>query len=118
MSDRKIKTHTDEDKDPIAQKYSHIGWGIFLILAGAVMILPHALVPEGFLWIAAGTILIVYRSAVTQRGGEASFGLLVAGVFFVGIGLSELIDFDIDIIPILLIIGGALLLSKAMGTKV
>ena len=33
-------------KNPIAQRYSTMGWAIFLILVGLVMILPHALVPE------------------------------------------------------------------------
>ena len=106
-----------KEKDPIEQKYSTLGWGVFAILVGIVMILPHALVPEGFLWIAAGTIMIVYRTAVVSRGVEASFGFVVAGVVLITIGAAEFIDMNVDLFPILLIVGGALLLGKAMNTK-
>jgi hypothetical protein len=104
-------------KDPVAQRYSTIGWAIFLILAGAVMLLPHALVPEGFLWIAAGVILIAYRGAVAARGIASSFGLVIAGVAFIVIGASDFINFNIDIFPVVLIVCGVVLLGKAMSAK-
>lgn len=103
-----------KSKDPIAEKYSAIGWGVFLILVGAVMVLPHALVPEGFLWIAGGVIMIAYRTALVARGVEASVGFVVAGVVLIAIGLSEIIDIDIDLLPVILIVAGVLLLSKAV----
>ncbi len=115
-SERKHKT-TRKHRDPIEKRYSNIGWAIFLILAGAVMLLPHILVPEGFLWIAAGVIMLGYRSAVAAKGIEAPMALVFAGIAFVAIGLSEFIDFDVDIFPILLIVGGVVLLGRAMSSK-
>lgn len=105
------------DKDPVEQKFSSIGWGIFAILVGVVMILPHALVPEGFLWVAAGAIMIIYRAAVVSRGIDASFGLVIVGGVLIVIGISDFIDMNIDLLPVLLIVGGVLLLGKAMNSK-
>ena len=104
-------------RDPVEKRYSDIGWAIFLILAGAVMLLPHILVPEGFLWIAAGVIMLGYRSAVVAKGIEASVALVFAGIAFVVIGLSEFLDLDIDVFPLLLIVGGVVLLGRAMSSK-
>lgn len=115
-SERKRKT-VRRHRDPIEKRYSNIGWAIFLILAGAVMLLPHILVPEGFLWIAAGVIMLGYRSAVAAKGIEAPMALVFAGIAFVAIGVSEFIDFDVDIFPILLIVGGVVLLGRAMSSK-
>ncbi len=115
-SERKRKT-ARRHRDPIEKRYSNIGWAIFLILAGAVMLLPHILVPEGFLWIAAGVIMLGYRSAVAAKGIEAPMALVFAGIAFVAIGVSEFIDFDVDIFPILLIVGGVVLLGRAMSSK-
>lgn len=104
-------------RDPVEKRYSDIGWAIFLILAGSVIMLPHALVPEGFLWIAAGVIMLGYRSAVVAKGIDASIALVFAGVAFVAIGISDFIDFDIDVFPLLLIVGGVVLLGRAMSSQ-
>lgn len=106
-----------KNRSAIEKRYSNIGWAIFLILAGSVMLLPHMLVPEGFLWIAAGVIMLAYRSAVAARGIEAPIALVFAGIAFVAIGISEFVDFDIDVFPLLLIIGGVVLLGRAMATR-
>lgn len=107
---------TRRPRSRIERRYSDIGWAIFLILTGTVILLPHALVPEGFLWIAAGIIMLAYRSAVVARGINASIALVFAGVAFVAIGISDFIDFDVDIFPLLLIIGGVVLLGRALSS--
>ncbi len=104
-------------RSAIEKRYSNIGWAIFLILAGAVMLLPHVLVPEGFLWIAAGVIMLGYRSAVATRGIKAPTALVFAGIAFIAIGVSEFVDFNIDVVPLLLIIGGVVLLGRAMSSR-
>lgn len=111
------RKHRRENRNPIEKRYSNIGWAIFLILAGAVMLLPHVLVPEGFLWIAAGVIMLGYRSAVVAKGVDAPMALVFAGVAFVAIGISEFVDFDVDIFPVLLIVGGVVLLGRAMSSR-
>lgn len=104
-------------RDPVEKRYSDIGWAIFLILAGTVILLPHFLVPEGFLWIAAGVIMLGYRSAVAAKGIDAPVALVFAGIAFIAIGVSDFIDYDIDIFPLLLIIGGVVLLGRAMSSR-
>lgn len=104
-------------RDPVEKRYSDIGWAIFLILAGAVMLAPDFLVPEGFLWIAAGLIMLGYRSALATKGIDASIALVFAGAAFVAIGISEFINFDIELFPLLLIIGGVILLGRASASR-
>ena len=99
----------------VAKKVDVAGWGIFFIWVGTALLMD-------FSW-GVGLVGV----AVITLGGQAVrkyFGLtlekfwVVCGLLFLVGGVWELYRVEVSLVPILLIVaGGALLVSLAVGTS-
>ena len=99
----------------LVQKLDAAGWGLFFIWVGIALLME-------FSW-GVGLIGV----SVITLGGQAArkfFGLalqgfwIVCGLFFLAGGIWELYKVEVSLVPILLIVaGGALLVSLALGTR-
>ena len=106
---------TTNKNSGLAQKVDVAGWGLFFIWVGISLMME-------FSW-GVGLIGV----SVITLGGQAArkfFGLalegfwLVCGLFFLAGGIWELYKVEVSLVPILLIVaGGALLVSVALGTR-
>lgn len=94
-------------KEALNKRLEAIGWGLFLIIIGALWLIPDELVPNGTWLIAAGAImlgvnLVRYLNEIKMSGASLLLGLLA--VIF---GVGELMGVNLPFVAILLIIFGA-----------
>jgi hypothetical protein len=95
-----------EPKEALNKRLEAIGWGLFLIIIGALWLFPDELVPNGTWLIAAGVImlgvnLVRYLNDIKLSGASVLLGLLA--VIF---GVGELTGLDLPFVAILLIVFG------------
>jgi hypothetical protein len=96
-----------EPKEALNKRLEAIGWGLFLIIIGALWLIPDEPVPDGTWLIVAGLIMlgvnaVRYLNDIKLSGASVLLGLL-ALVF----GVGELIGLDLPFVAILLIVFGA-----------
>jgi len=96
-----------EPKESLNRRLESIGWGLFLIIIGALWLFPGGSVPEGTWLIAAGVIMlgvnvVRYLNAIKLSGASLLLGLL-ALIF----GVGEFVGLDLPFVAILLIVFGA-----------
>lgn len=94
--------------------YGAIGLAIFLILFGIVYLLPNTF-PEGFLFIVAGTlILLVNIIKSLKKIGYDGLEILF-GIAFLISGLNKVFKLDISFIPVIIIVLAIFYLFKSIS---
>ncbi len=93
-------------------RLDQIGWGIFLIMIGAIWLVPG--VPQGTFLIGTG-ILLLALNAIRSRLGIVWSGVSVAlGVLALSAGLADFTGVKVPLFPICLVIVGAALILKPL----
>jgi hypothetical protein len=95
-----------QPKEALNRRLETIGWGLFLIIIGALWLLPDGTVPDGAWLIAAGVImlgvnLVRYLNQIKMSGASLFLGLLMA-IF----GVGEFLGMDLPVLAVLLIVFG------------
>jgi len=95
-----------EPKEALNKRLESIGWGLFLVIIGALWLFPQGIVPAGTWLIAAGVImlgvnLVRYLNTIKLNGASLLLGLLA--VIF---GVGEFMGLDLPFVSILLIVFG------------
>jgi hypothetical protein len=101
-----------ESKDALNRRLETVGWGLFLIIIGALWLIPDQVVPEGTWLIAAGFIMlgmnvVRYRNDITM-----SKSTLVLGILAVVFGISDFVGVALPFFPILVILFGAAIILR------
>ncbi|MGI6206881.1 MAG: hypothetical protein ACOYEW_01595 [Anaerolineae bacterium] len=104
----------EEAKRSLNSRLETIGWGLFLIMLGGLGLVPNALVPEGAWLLGVGVILLGLNAARYRYGIKTSGFTIVLGIIALGSGLSSLLGVNLPWFPLLLIIGGAVLLFRTL----
>jgi hypothetical protein len=96
-----------ESKEVLNKRLEAIGWGLFLIIIGALWIIPDERVPHGTWLIAAGVIMlgvnaVRYLNTIKMNRASVLLGLL-ALIF----GVGQFVGLDLPFVAILLIVLGA-----------
>lgn len=104
-------------KRKLNQRIESIGWALFLIWSGALLIAPDGLFPEGAWLIGTGLIIIVsmgirYLYAIKIDGFWTVLGFLALGY-----GISESFGLNLPVLPALLIVVGVVIVYKAFVGK-
>ncbi len=84
-----------------------IGWGLFLILIGGLLLVPKGHVPEGTWLLGAGVIMLGLNAARYLSGIAPSYFTTILGVLAVAGGLGVVYGVDLPLLPVLLILVGA-----------
>jgi hypothetical protein len=96
----------EEPKEALNKRLEAIGWGLFLIIIGALWLIPDERVPNGTWLIAAGVIMlgvnaVRYLNNIKMRSASLFLGLLA--VLF---GVGEFVGLNLPFVAILLIVFG------------
>jgi hypothetical protein len=96
----------ETSKEALNRRLESIGWGLFLVIIGALWLFPGGIVPEGTWLIAAGVIMlgvnvIRYLNDIKMSGASLLLGLLA--VIF---GVGKFMGLDLPFVAILLIVFG------------
>jgi hypothetical protein len=114
MTTQKVE-FSDTDTAETAKRLDQIGWGIFLVMIGAIWLVPG--VPQGTWLIGTGTLLLALN-AIRFRLGIKSSGVSVAlGVLALVAGLGHFTGIDLPLFPICLVIIGATLILKPLMSQ-
>ncbi|HET9223271.1 MAG TPA: hypothetical protein VFO07_12250 [Roseiflexaceae bacterium] len=95
-----------ESKEALNKRLEAIGWGLFLIIIGALWVIPDARVPHGTWLIAAGVIMLGVNAVRYLNDIKMSWGSLILGLLAVIFGLGEFVGLDLPFVAILLIVFG------------
>ena len=95
-----------EPKEALNRRLEAIGWGLFLIIIGALWVIPDARVPEGTWLIAAGVIMLGVNAVRYLYGIKMNWASLLLGLLTVLFGVGELVGLDLPFVAILLIVFG------------
>jgi hypothetical protein len=102
----------ETSKEALNRRLESIGWGLFLIIIGALWLFPGGSIPEGTWLIAAGVIMlgvnvIRYLNDIKMSGASLLLGLL-ALIF----GVGAFVGMDLPFVAILLIVFGLGIILK------
>ena len=88
------------------ERYEKIGWGLFLVMLGAIWLFPDSVVPEGTFMFGVGVILVGLNLIKYSKGYKVNGFTIFLGVVALIAGLSSLLGRSVDIFPLILILWG------------
>ena len=100
-------TMDTESKEALNRRLETLGWGLFLIMTGALWLIPNQVVPEGTWLIAAGGIMLGVNVVRYLNDITMSKATLVLGILALIFGISDFVGVALPFLPILLILVGA-----------
>lgn len=96
-----------EQKEGLNRRLEAVGWGLFLIIMGALWLMPEGTAPQGVWLIAAGIIMLGVNAVRYVNGIQMSGGSLLLGLLAVIFGVGEFVGMDLPFVAILVIVFGA-----------
>lgn len=105
-------TMNTESKEALNRRLETVGWGLFLIVIGALWLFPDERVPEGTWLIAAGVIMLGLNVVRHLNGIRMSKSTLFLGILAVIFGMSDFVGVSLPFLPILLILVGAAIILR------
>ena len=106
MEEIKEIFETKSKKKKELEKLEKIGWGLFLVMLGAIRLFPDSVVPEGTFMFGVGIILLGLNLAKYAKGFSVNGFTIFLGIVALVAGLSSLFGRPVDIFPLILILGG------------
>ena len=88
------------------EKLEKIGWGLFLVMLGAIWLFPDSVVPEGTFMFGVGIILLGMNITKYSKGYRVNSFTIFLGIVALLAGLSSLLGHPVDIFPLILILWG------------
>ncbi len=88
------------------EKLEKIGWGLFLVMLGAIWLFPDSIVPEGTFMFGVGIILLGMNLTKYSKGYRVNGFTVFLGIVALIAGLSSLLGRSVDIFPLILILWG------------
>ena len=88
------------------EKLEKIGWGLFLVMLGAIWLFPDSIVPEGTFMFGVGVILVGLNLMKYSKGYKVNGFTVFLGIVALIAGLSSLLGRSVDIFPLILILWG------------
>ena len=96
-----------EPKEAVNRRLEAIGWGLFLIIIGALWLIPDERVPDGTWLIAAGVIMLGVNIVRYLNDIKLSRASLLLGLLALIFGVGAFVGLDLPFVAILLIVFGA-----------
>jgi hypothetical protein len=88
------------------ERLEKIGWGLFLVMLGAIWLFPDSVVPEGTFMFGIGIILLGINLMKYSKGFRVNGFTIFLGIVALLAGLSSLLGRPVDIFPLILILWG------------
>ncbi|HET7460335.1 MAG TPA: hypothetical protein VFJ82_03770 [Longimicrobium sp.] len=107
----------DPGDSALDHRLNDIGWGLFLILMGALWLLPAGTLPDGSWLIATGALLLGLNAARRARGVPVHRVGLLLGVLALLAGVASLADLTEPVFPALLVGVGAWIVFQPLARR-
>lgn len=96
------------------RRLEDIGWGLFFVLIGAIWFLPANLVPDGVPLMAVGLLLLALNVVRWLKGIPIHVLSTALGVLALAGGIGELLDAQLELLPLFLLVVGAGIVLKPL----
>lgn len=96
------------------KRLEEIGWGLFLLLGGGILLAPSETLPQGTWLIVAGIILLGLNGARYFYGIKMSGLTLILGCLALAAGLGSLLGVNLPLFAVFLIIIGGFIIIKSL----
>jgi hypothetical protein len=116
MEDTHVATTPDVQR-AASKRLDDVAWALFLILIGAIWLLPAGTVPEGSWLVGAGLILLGINAVRSVRGIKMSGLAIALGVLALVAGLGHLAGVQVPVLAILFILIGASIILRPLVAK-
>lgn len=115
--ERRAEPVIDEEKAALNKRLEGIGWGLFLVMLGGFILVPHDVISEGLWSIGVGLIMLGLNAARYYFDIKMSGFTTFLGILALLGGVAQLFWMQDIGGPLLLIILGAYLLLKPWFDK-
>ena len=116
MEETRVATTSDVQR-VASKRLDDVAWALFLILIGAIWLLPAGTIPEGSWLVGAGLILLGINAVRSLRGIKMSGFAMVLGVLALVAGLGHLAGVKVPVFAILFILIGASIILRPLVAK-
>jgi hypothetical protein len=107
---------TESSERTSARRFEEFAWAAFLIMTGALWLMPVDRVPEGTWLIGTGVVLLGLNGARYFAGAAVNGFTLLLGALALAGGVAELLGVELPLIAVALIVFGASILLKPVFT--
>ncbi len=105
---------TPEAQKAVGKRLDELAWALFLILIGAIWLLPAGTVPEGTWLVGAGLILLGTSAVRALKGVKVSGFAIALAVLALAAGLGHLVGVKVPVFAILFIVIGASIILRPL----
>lgn len=114
-----VEAPSSEDKQKAAldRRLEGIAWGLFLIMTGAIWLVPEQQIPQGTWLIGTGVLLLALNGIRNLKGVAVSGVTTFLGAVALAAGLSGLFGVRLPLLAICLIVIGATIILKPLLTR-
>lgn len=96
-----------------SERINNIGWGIFLIFAGIIWLIPDGTFPEGIFYIGSGILILGINFIKYIKGIHVSWIMPILGILILVKGIREMTELSISILGVfILLIGLGILVNS------
>lgn len=117
MKDNHPLSHQDTQQSGLDKRLEDLGWGLFLMMIGCLLLVPDRLVPQGVWLIGTGLIMLGINGVRYLNGIKMSSFTLVLGLFALIAGFGELFSLKLPLFAIFLIFIGISIIFKPLLAK-
>lgn len=107
----------DPKKKSLNDKIDAVGWGLFFIMIGVLLLAPEGNVPETAWLVGAGLILLGGNAARRLNNIKMCGCTVFLGIIALVAGIAGLYGVTLPIFPIILIIIGGSIIFKLIAEK-
>lgn len=111
-------SHQDTRKSELNKRLEDIGWALFLVAIGCLLLVPANQIPPGMGLIAIGLIMLGINAVRYLNSIKMSTFSTILGVFALTAGLAEFFGIKLPLFAIFLILMGiSIFLKSLMATS-
>jgi hypothetical protein len=110
------RTDADQARQTLVNRLDDIGWGVFLLMSGALWLLAGAF-PSGTWLVATGILLLAHNTLRYFNHLAVNVFTLVLGLLALTGGIADLANVRFPVLPVALIAFGFVLLIKPVRTS-
>ncbi len=105
------RPETDDTRREFANRLDNIGWGLFLVMTGGLLLLSN-IVPSGTWLVGTGVLLLALNAVRHLRGLGLNLFTLILGALALAAGLADLAHVGFPIFAVALVAFGIAILAK------
>jgi hypothetical protein len=117
MHDVEAPPVEDSRRHALARQLDRIGWGLFLIMTGAIWLVPEHRVPPGTWLIGTGVLLLAINGMRHLKGLGVSGFTTFLGAVALAAGLGDALGIRLPILAICFIVIGASIILRPLVTR-